>query len=71
MGRGHRIRMEQTFPQPEPIRARHITEGEWRTIFDWVAIQRLKRIGLVEERGGTTMTTKEGQRALGRMSATN
>jgi hypothetical protein len=38
---------------------------------DWVAVQRLKAMGLVEERGGTTITTKEGQRVLHRVSGSN
>ena len=66
--------MEQTFaPKLSPserLTLRHIAEGEWHTsVLDWVAIQRLKRMDLVEERGGTTMTTKEGQRALARIGA--
>jgi hypothetical protein len=69
--------MEQA-PIPPPnlspsqrLTLRHIATGEWHTsVLDWVAIQRLKRLGLAEERGGVTMTTKEGQRALGRPATT-
>ena len=66
--------MEQTstvnLSPSERLTLRHIAEGEWHiTVLDWVAIQRLKCLGLVEERGGTTMTTKEGQRALGLLAA--
>jgi hypothetical protein len=62
--------MEQTstpiLSPSERLTLRHIAEGEWHTsVLDWVAIQRLKQLRLVEQRGGTTMTTKEGQRALG------
>ena len=49
---------------------RHIADGElYATELDWVAVQRLKRMRLIEERGGTTMLTKEGQRSLGKLSA--
>jgi hypothetical protein len=45
----------------ERLTLRYIAEGEVHaTELDWVAIQRLKMMGLIEERGGTTMTTKEG-----------
>ena len=44
--------------------------GEWYTL-DWLTIQRLKRMGLIEERDGIPMTTKEGQRALGRIAASS
>jgi ribosomal protein S19E (S16A) len=53
----------------ERLTLRYIAEGELHaTEMDWVAVQRLKRMGLVEERGGSTMTTKEGQRALHRLA---
>jgi hypothetical protein len=53
----------------ERLTLRDIAEGELHaTEMDWVAVQRLKTMGLVEERGGTTMTTKEGQRVLHRIS---
>ena len=66
--------MEQTskpdLSPSERLTLRHIAEGQWHiTVLDWVAIQRLRRLGLVEERAGTTMTTKEGQRALGHIAA--
>ena len=49
----------------ERLTLRYIAQGELHaTEMDWVAVQRLKRMGLVEERGGSTMTTKEGQRTL-------
>ena len=54
----------------ERLTLRYIADGEWHiSVLDWVAIQRLKRLRLVEQRGGSTMTTKEGQRALGRIAA--
>jgi hypothetical protein len=54
----------------ERLTLRHIAQGEWHTsVLDWVAIQRLKRLRLVEERDGSVLTTKEGQRTLGRMNA--
>ena len=61
------INMEQTLaPNLSPserLTLRHIADGEWHiSVLDWVAIQRLKRMELVEERDGITMTTKEGQR---------
>ena len=64
--------MEQTstpnLSPSERLTLRHIAEGQWHTsVLDWVAIQRLKRLRLVEDRGGSTMTTKEGQRVLGRI----
>ena len=53
----------------ERLALRYIAEGEVHaTEMDWVAVQRLKRMGFVEERGGTTMTTKEGQRTLHRIA---
>ena len=53
----------------ERLTLRYIAEGELHaTEMDWVAVQRLKRMGLAEERGGSTMTTKEGQRALHRIA---
>jgi hypothetical protein len=35
--------------------------------WDWVALQRLKRLGLVEERGDRPVVTAEGRRALQRL----
>lgn len=66
--------MEQTLTvnlsPSERLTLRHIAEGDWHTsVLDWVAIQRLKQLRLVEERGGSTMRTKEGQRALGLIAA--
>jgi ribosomal protein S19E (S16A) len=56
----------------ERLTLRDIAEGELhRTEMDWVAIQRLKTMGLIEERGGRTMTTKEGQRVLHRISGSD
>jgi ribosomal protein S19E (S16A) len=53
----------------ERLTLRYIAEGELHaTEMDWVAVQRLKRIGLVEERGGSIMTTKEGQQMLHRIA---
>jgi len=66
--------MEQTstpdLSPSERLTLRHIAEGDcYRCDLDWVAVQRLKQLGLVEPRGGDTMTTKEGQRALGLIAA--
>jgi hypothetical protein len=66
--------MEQTstpsLSPSERLTLRHIAKGEWHiSVLDWLAIQRLKRMGLVEERDGIPMTTKDGQRALGRSAA--
>ena len=70
----YHARMEQTLaPSLSPserLTLRHIAEGEWHiSVLDWVAVQRLKRMDLIEERDGITMTTKEGQRALARIGA--
>jgi len=44
---------------------RHIAQGElYATMLDWVAVQRLSKMGLVEERGGIIMLTREGQQVL-------
>jgi ribosomal protein S19E (S16A) len=59
-----------TLSSSERVTLRYIAEGELHASeMDWVAVQRLKTMGLVEERGGSTMTTKEGQRELGRIAA--
>jgi hypothetical protein len=67
--------MEQTsknLSASERLTLQYIADGEiHRRELDWVAIQRLKRMGFAEERGGSTMTTREGQRELGRMSLSN
>ena len=53
----------------ERLTLRYIAEGELHaTEMDWVAVQRLKRMGLAEERGGTHHHTKEGQRTLHRIA---
>jgi hypothetical protein len=49
---------------------RYIAQGELHgTELDWVAVQRLTRMRLIEEHGSSTLLTKEGQRTLGRISA--
>jgi ribosomal protein S19E (S16A) len=51
---------------------RHIAEGELHASeLDWVAAQRLKTMGLIEERDRETMLTSEGQRTLGRMAGSS
>ena len=65
--------MEQTLTvslsSSERLTLRYIAEGEFHVSeLDWVAVQRLKKMGLAEERDGSTMTTKEGQRALHRIA---
>jgi hypothetical protein len=53
----------------ERLTLRLIAESEFHaTEMDWVAVQRLKRMKLVAERAGSTMTTNEGQRALHRIA---
>lgn len=48
---------------------RHLAEGDFPTgDLDWLAVQRLKKMGLVEDRGGRAVTTKEGQRVLGQLA---
>jgi ribosomal protein S19E (S16A) len=48
----------------------HIAQGELATSeLDWVALQRLKRLGLVEERSTGPALTKEGRRELQRLLA--
>jgi hypothetical protein len=45
-----------------------LAEGEFHvTEMDWVALQRLKRDGLAEERGRALVITQDGWRALNRM----
>ena len=53
----------------ERLTLRNVADGELHASeMDWVAVQRLKKMGLVEERGGSSMTTKEGQRVLYQIS---
>jgi hypothetical protein len=45
-----------------------LAEGEFHVSeMDWVALQRLKRDGLAEERGRALVITQDGWRALNRM----
>jgi ribosomal protein S19E (S16A) len=47
----------------------HLVEGELHTTeLDWVALQRLKRLALVEQRNAGWGITKEGRRQLRRLS---
>jgi len=47
----------------------HLVEGELHTTeLDWVALQRLKRLALAEERNGGWGITKEGRRQLRRLA---
>jgi hypothetical protein len=47
----------------------HLVEGELHTTeLDWVALQRLKRTALAEERNGGWAITKEGRRQLRRLA---
>ena len=48
----------------EKLTLKHVAEGEH---LDWVALQRLKRLGLVEERSTGPALTQEGRRALQRI----
>ena len=54
----------------EGLTLRYIAEGEFHpTELDWLAIQRLKQSGLVEERRDGPSITAEGRRALQRLLA--
>jgi ribosomal protein S19E (S16A) len=44
-----------------------IAEGELQGGLDWVAVQRLKATGLVEERPKGLVLTADGRRALSRV----
>ncbi|MDF2974117.1 MAG: hypothetical protein K0R61_4567 [Microvirga sp.] len=44
-----------------------IAEGELQGGLDWVAVQRLKATGLVEEQAKGLVLTAEGRRALSRV----
>lgn len=63
-------------PAPEPSLSpsekqtlRHIADGELLpTELDWLAVQRLKQIGFVEERSAGPGLTAEGRRALQRLT---
>jgi ribosomal protein S19E (S16A) len=47
-----------------------LAEGEFHvTEIDWVALQRLKPLGLVEERSTGPALTQDGRRALQRLLA--
>ncbi len=44
---------------------RYIAEGDrLASEMDWVALQRLKKLGMIEERGSGFALTKEGRRVL-------
>ncbi len=44
---------------------RYVAEGDrLANEMDWIALQRLKKLGLIEERGSGLAITKEGRRAL-------
>ena len=53
----------------ERLTLQHLVEGEFHvTELDWVALQRLKRLALAEERNGGWGITKEGRRQLRRLA---
>ena len=58
----------ETPPDLSPSEKRTLqkaAEGEFQVAeFDWVALQRLKALGLVEERSTAVMITAEGRRVL-------
>jgi ribosomal protein S19E (S16A) len=55
----------------ERLTLNHLREGELHAQhLDWVALQRLKRLGLVEERSTGPALTKEGRRALQQIIST-
>jgi ribosomal protein S19E (S16A) len=48
---------------------RYVADNEFHeTALDWVALQRLKRLGLVEERGKGVAITKAGRQTLQSMA---
>ena len=47
----------------EKLTLKHLSEGELHTEhLDWVALQRLERLGLVEDRNSGPALTQEGRR---------
>jgi hypothetical protein len=51
---------------------RLVARGELYVIgLDWIALQHLKNLGLVEERSTGLVTTVEGRRVLQRLSASS
>src|SRR3954471_1613490 len=53
---------------PERRTLQHLVEGELHTTeLDWVALQRLKRLALAEERNGGWGITTEGRRHAQRL----
>jgi hypothetical protein len=53
----------------ERLTLQHLVEGEFHvTELDWVALQRLRRLALAEERNGGWGITKEGRRELRRLA---
>ena len=54
----------------EKLTLKHVAEGELlEREMDWLAIQRLKRWGLLEERGTRLKLTQAGREALRRLLA--
>src|SRR5215207_4865613 len=54
----------------QKLTLKHLSEGELHTEhLDWVALQRLKRLGRVEDRSSGPSLTQEGRRALQRLLA--
>jgi ribosomal protein S19E (S16A) len=59
-----------TLSPSEKLTLKHLAEGELHAQhLDWVALQHLKRLGLVEERSTGPALTQEGRRALQRLLA--
>jgi ribosomal protein S19E (S16A) len=53
----------------EKLTLKHLAEGELHIQhLDWVALQRLKRLGLAEERSTGPAITQEGRRELQRLA---
>jgi len=63
--------MDQPKLSPSETRTlREVASAELHaTELDWVALHRLKRLGLVEELAAGPALTKEGQQTLGRLSS--
>ncbi len=62
------VHMEETNTKLSPSEKqtlRYIAEGDrLANEMDWIALQRLKKLGLIEDRGSGFALTKEGQRAM-------
>ncbi len=61
-----------TLSPSEKQTLRYVAEAERAANeMDWIALQRLKKLGLIEERGTRFAIMKEGWRALGERPSTS